>query len=65
MAGDKTIDPALLAAAALALARVPMMPSELPRHADTLTPLLAEIDRLRALPLKDCEPPLLFRPVEA
>ena len=31
---------------------------------DTLIPLLAEIDALRALPLKDCEPPLVFRPIE-
>jgi len=63
MADQKVVRPELLAAAA-ALARVPLRPEELQSHMDTLTPLLAEIDALRALPLKDCEPPLVFRPIE-
>ena len=64
MADQKLIGPELLTAAA-ALARVPLRLERLQSHMDTLTPLLAEIDALRALPLKDCEPPLVFQPIEA
>lgn len=33
-------------------------------HAPGMAALVAEIDRLRALPLKDCEPSLVFLPTE-
>ena len=65
MADEKSIHPELLAAAAAALARLSLEPAEIRQHIDTLLPLLAELDGLRALPLKDCEPPLVFQPIEA
>ncbi len=65
MADEKDIHPELLARAAAALARLSLEPADLRLHTDTLIPLLAEIDGLRALPLKDCEPPLVFQPIEA
>ena len=65
MADEKGTHPELLAAAAAALARLSLEPAELRQHIDTLLPLLAELDGLRALPLKDCEPPLVFQPIEA
>ena len=49
---------------AAALARVSLTPAETEQHLRTLMPLLSELDALRKLPLKDCEPPLVFRPVE-
>ncbi len=47
------------------IVRTSLEPIELQRlHAD-LAPLLADLDRLRALPLKDCEPSLIFQPIES
>jgi hypothetical protein len=48
----------------LALTRTAIERKELDEHLASLKPLLAELDKLRALPLKDCEPPLVFRPIE-
>ena len=47
-----------------ALARVPLTPAETEQHLRTLMPLLSELDALRKLPLKEFEPPLVFRPAE-
>ena len=33
-------------------------------HVPGMAALVAEIDRLRALPMKDCEPSLVFLPTE-
>jgi hypothetical protein len=58
------LDPLELLAAAAALARVQLTAAETEQHLRTLMPLLLELDALRRLPLKDCEPPLVFRPAE-
>jgi hypothetical protein len=59
MAGDESVSKELLALTRTAIER-----KELDEHLASLKPLLAELDKLRALPLKDCEPPLVFRPIE-
>jgi hypothetical protein len=64
MAVNSSNAPELLSAAA-ALARVSLTPGEMEEQLRTLMPLLSELDALRKLPLKDCEPPLVFRPTEA
>lgn len=46
------------------IARVPIDETGIESHAPGMAALVAEIDRLRALPLKDCEPSLVFRPME-
>ena len=61
---NATLDPVELLSAAAALARVSLTPAETEQHLRTLMPLLSELDALRNLPLKNCEPPLVFRPVE-
>jgi hypothetical protein len=50
---------------AATIVRTPLEPIELERLRVALVPLLADLDRLRALPLKDCEPPFIFQPVVA
>ena len=54
-----------MAAVAQVLMRVPIEPTELQRLVVALLPLLADLDHLRALPLKECEPPFVFQPIEA
>jgi hypothetical protein len=46
------------------IARVSIDDAGIKGHASGLAALVAEIDRLRALPLKDCEPSLVFLPTE-
>ena len=58
------LDFELMAASARDLLRVSVEPAELQQLANTLIPLLADIDRLRLLPLKTCEPPVVFQPFE-
>jgi hypothetical protein len=53
-----------LAAIADDVAHVPIDNAILDQQVAALAPLLAEIDRLRDLTLKDCEPRLVFLPVE-
>ena len=45
------------------IAHVSISEAEFKSHAAGATALAAEIDRLRKLPLKDCEPSLVFVPV--
>ncbi|MDF2764962.1 MAG: hypothetical protein K0S81_1956 [Rhodospirillales bacterium] len=63
--GKASAYPPELLSAAAALARVTLTPAEIEEQLRTLMPLLSELDGLRKLPLKDCEPPLVFRPIEA
>ena len=58
------IDLESTAATAQSLMRVPLEPIELQRLIVALLPLLADIDRLRSLTIKECEPPFVFRPIE-
>ena len=53
-----------MAEMATTFVRTPLEPGELLRLRSELLPLLADLDRLRALPLKDCEPPFSFKPFE-
>jgi hypothetical protein len=58
------VDIGSMAEMATTLIRTPLEASKLEQLSAALLPLLADIDRLRALPLKDCEPSFIFKPVE-
>ena len=46
------------------IARVSIGEAEFKGHAAGVAALAAEIDRLRKLPMKDCEPSLVFVPAQ-
>lgn len=46
------------------IADVPVTHEACQDHHSTLIPLLEGIDKLRALPLKDAEPAVVFSPIE-
>jgi hypothetical protein len=54
-----------MATVAQVLMRVRLEPTELQPLVVALLLLLADLDRLRSLPLKECEPPFVFQPIEA
>lgn len=53
-----------LAAVGEEIAGISIEGSDLDQQVAALGPLLEEIKRLRSLSLKDCEPPLIFAPLE-
>ena len=52
-----------LKAVAQEVAHVSINEAMIKDHASVMAALVAEIDLLRALPLKDCEPRLIFVPM--
>lgn len=46
------------------IAGLPLGPGRAKLHAEVLEGLVAEIARLRELPLKDVEPAFVYRPIE-
>jgi hypothetical protein len=52
-----------LRAVAREVAHVSVSEADINTHVPVMAALVAEIELLRALPLKDCEPPLIFVPV--
>lgn len=57
------LDRETLMAVGREIAHVSFSESDIDDHVAVLATLVAEIDQLRALPLKDCEPPLIFVPM--
>lgn len=64
MTNRKPVARQTLAGIATELADIPVSDKALEGHLSALTPLMEEIDRLRALPLKDVEPALVYAPIE-
>ncbi len=64
MSNRKPVARQTLAGIAAELADIPVSDDALKGHLSALTPLMEEIDRLRALPLKDVEPALVYAPIE-
>jgi hypothetical protein len=63
--GKRTpITPATVAAVAAENAGHPLGPERATAYASALEPVLRQMQVLRALPLKDVEPAVVFRPVE-
>jgi hypothetical protein len=58
------LNPEILTAIAREVARSPVDGANMTEHVATLSALLDGIEKLRALPLKDCEPRLVFQPIE-
>ena len=56
--------PATVSALAREIAGVPLDETAAASHAKMLAALMEEIEALRALPLDDVEPAVIFRPVE-
>ncbi len=64
MTNRKPVARQTLAGIAAELADMPVSDDALEGHLSALTPLMREIDRLRALPLKDVEPAPVYAPIE-
>jgi hypothetical protein len=64
MGRRKPITPATVAAIAAENAGHPLEPGRAAAYAAALEPILQQMQVLRALPLKDVEPAVVFRPVE-
>jgi hypothetical protein len=52
-----------LRAVAQEVAHISLSDSDIDKHIAALETLVREIDQLRLLPLKDCEPPFIFVPM--
>ncbi len=65
MGDHKAVTPATVAAVAAEIAGHPLEPARADAYAAALEPILQQMDALRALPIKDVEPAVIFRPIEA
>jgi hypothetical protein len=64
MPNRKPITQATVEGMAAELAGLPLAPGRAKLHAEVLEGLVAEIARLRELPLNEFEPAFVYRPVE-
>jgi Asp-tRNA(Asn)/Glu-tRNA(Gln) amidotransferase C subunit len=64
MDSRKPVDAKTLSVVAAQLADLRITPETAAAHAAILEPIMTGIDALRALPLKDAEPAVVFQPVE-